>query len=519
MAQESLEGRTVGDRWRIESPLARGGMSTVYLGRDEQTGEPVAVKILRPDLKPELRSAERFQREARAASRLDHPNIVAIRGHGEFEGGQFFLVMEYIDGVSLQKAIFEDAPFGARRALRVAAQIAEALAHAHENKVFHRDLKPGNVVLVHRPKEPDMVKVLDFGLAKIQGHDEADTLTRAGLVFGTPEYMSPEQACGGEVDGRCDVYACGAILFEMLAGRPPFVGSGVFDTLRKQVIDPPPPFAEIRPDVVVHSLVERIVLRCLEKQPENRFASAAQLARALRAAGRHLATPRSKRDSSGAVDSQMPTMGQDRAILLDADEAAKAEYEQLRRHRQETLRRAAALLDGARAGLQVRELLDRIGLEERAELELGAELAVIDHATEEVRLEALENISRLRLANIDTQMEATRLREQLRSVDDEGVRRQLTEVGEELVRLERQLWEAERTLASRVESLGAQRDGMRARISERQELLDACFDELAALVRSQPSPTPGSDLFDLIEDLDSFDRWIAAHKAIAGGTP
>jgi predicted Ser/Thr protein kinase len=517
MTLESLEGQLINERWRVGAPLARGGMSTVYRGRDEQTGEPVAVKILRPDLKPELRSAERFQREARAAARLDHPNIVALRGHGEFEGGQFFLVMEYIDGVSLQQAIFEDAPFGVRRALRVAAQIADALAHAHGNRVLHRDLKPGNVVLVHRHKEPDVVKVLDFGLAKIQGHDEADTLTRAGLVFGTPEYMSPEQACGGEIDGRCDVYACGAILFEMLAGRPPFVGGGVFETLRKQVIDPPPAISEVRADVVVHPLVERIVLRCLEKRPENRFASAAQLARALRAAARHLTTPRVQRDSSGTVDSQMPTMGQDRAILLDADEAAKAEYEQLRRHRQETLRRAAALLHDSGAGLRLRELLDRIGLEERAELELGAELAVVDHATDEARADALGDISRLRLANIDAQMEATRLREQLRGAPDEAVTAQLALVGVELERLERQLYDAERTLAERVEALGAQHGALGSRIAERQEILDACFDELATLVRSQAAP-PQSELGDLLEDLDTFDRWIAAHKAIAGGT-
>lgn len=519
MAVESLEGRKVGDRWTIEAPVARGGMSTVYRGRDEVSGEDVAIKILRADLKPELRSVERFQREARAASRLDHPNIISIKSHGEVDGKHFYLILEYIDGVSLQEAIFEDAPFGVRRVLRIAAQIAEALSHAHQKKVFHRDLKPGNIVLVHRRKGPDFVKVLDFGLAKIQGHDEADTLTRAGLVFGTPEYMSPEQACGQEVDGRCDIYACGAIIFEMLTGRPPFSGGGIFDTLRSHVIEPPPSPGDIRDDIVVPPLVERIVLRCLEKRPENRFASASQLARALRAMGKNLTGPRTKKDSSGVADSQIPTMGHDRAILFDADDAARAEYHQLRRHRQETLRRAAALLDDHELSSQLKKLLAAIEAHEQVDIDLGAELAVVESSSEETRSKALEEISRLRLTNIDKQMEATRLREHLKTgTDDPAVLEQLFEIGQELDLTERQLFEAEKTFSLQSEELNERQESMRARIDENQKALDHGFGALAAMVKHAAGPQPKGELAQLLEDLDSFDRFLAAHEALKGGS-
>lgn len=520
MAVESLEGRKVGDRWMIVEPVARGGMSTVYQGRDEVAGEDVAIKILRADLKPELRSVERFQREARAASRLDHPNIISFMSHGELDGRHFYLVMEYIDGVSLQEAIFENAPFGVRRTLRIGAQIAEALSHAHQKKVLHRDLKPGNIVLVHRRKHPDFVKILDFGLAKIQGHDEADTLTRAGLVFGTPEYMSPEQACGQAVDGRCDIYACGAIMFEMLTGRPPFSGGGIFDTLRSHVIEPPPSPGDVRGDVVIPPLVERIVLRCLEKRPENRFASASQLARALRAMGKNLAGPRTKKDSSGVADSQIPTMGHDRAILFDADDAAQAEYQQLRRHRQETLRRAAALLEGQELALQLKVLLTTIGEHEHVDIDLGAELAVVDSAFEEARSHALEEISRLRLTNIDKQMEATRLKELIEAGnDDPAALEQLSRIGQELDLLERQLFEAEKTFSLQSEEFNEQRESMRSRITDNQSDIDRQFDTLASMVRHAAGPAPTGELAQLLEDLDSFERFIAAHDALKGGVP
>ena len=521
MATETLEQRRLGDRWLVEEPIARGGMSTVYRGLDELTGERVAIKVLRPDLKPELRSAERFRREARLASRLDHENIVALRSHGELDGGRYFLVLEHIDGVSLHRAIHADAPFGVRRSLRIAIQIAKALAHAHENKILHRDLKPGNVLLSHRWEAPDVVKVLDFGLAKSLARDDGDTLTRTGLIFGTPEYISPEQACGQPADGRCDIYAAGAILFEMLVGRPPFIGKGVFETLRQQVIEQAPAPSDVRDDLSVPPVVEQIISKCLEKRPENRFASAAHLSRALEAASRHLAGLSSHSDS-GVADSQMPTMGQDRAALLDGDEAARAEYDQLRRHRQETLRRATAHLRWGPVAGRIDELLARIAQIEQLELDQGAELALATSAMEELRAESLTVISQLRLENIDRQMEATTLREALERSDDDPaeVAEQLGAIGQQLEEIERRLHHAERELAERMTEHQAETEQLQRRLANIQATLDGGYDELAAVIRGA---TAGHDLDEelkqLLEDLDSFDRWIAGHKAIIDGAP
>jgi serine/threonine-protein kinase len=516
MSSDPLEGRRLDDRWTVGVQLARGGMSTVHRGRDEQTGEAVAIKVLRLNLKPELRSAERFQREARIAESLDHPNIVAVRGHGVADGQRWYLVLELIEGVSLARAIHRDAPFGVRRALHVTAQIADALSHAHEQQVLHRDLKPGNVLLVHRRDEPDVVKVLDFGLAKSLAPSEADTLTRTGLVFGTPEYISPEQACGQPVDGRCDIYACGAILFEMLTGRPPFVGDGIFETLRKQVVDPPPSPSEARDDIVVPGMVDRIVAKCLEKQPSNRFGSAARLARAVRAVGRHL-TRRSTSDADGVeAGSQVPTMGQNRAALLDGDDAARVEYDQLRRHRQETLRRAAACLDGAPSSAAIERILALLAEAEKQDIDLGAELAVAASAFEDAKAVALAEISQLRLRNIDAQMEATVLRERPAADVGREPAADLVAIGETLAALERRLHEAEMALLQRTRDFEASRDEIGGRIAAAQARIDGCFDDLATVVRAAAGPGPRGELRQLLDDLESFDRWIAGHEAIIG---
>lgn len=520
MSKDPLVGTTIEGRWSVGEPIGRGGMSTVYLGHDELGGVPVALKILRPGLKPELRSVERFRLEARAAATVDHPNVISIESHGELEGGLCYLVMELADGVSLARAIRLEAPFGPRRAVRIALQIARAMARAHELGVLHRDLKPANVVLSHRRGEPDVVKVLDFGLAKILGHDEGDTLTKAGLIFGTPEYMSPEQAVGGKVDGRCDVYALGAILYEMLVGRPPFRGEGTFETVRMHVAEPPPAPRDVRSDILVPPMLEGVVLRCLEKRPEGRFESAAHLERVLGAVAAQLdripGTDRVDPDS-GAPDSREATMTVDRAILLDADEAARAEHEQLRRHRKETLRRASARLDGQPVARPIGELLGRIARLEQLAVDRGADLAVAESRAEEARTAAQDRLSQLRLEYIDLQMEATRRRDGPRREpglpEDAG---DLDAVVAALERIAAEVRAGERELAQKLETARKERKQLVARYADAEDAVDQCFDEVAALVRGAATGAEDEELAALLSDLESFDRWIAAHEAVTG---
>ncbi len=518
MGNDPLVGTTIEGRWSVGEPIGRGGMSRVYLGHDELGGVPVAIKILKPGLKPELRSVERFRREARAAATVDHPNVISIESHGELEGGLCYLVMELADGVSLGRAIRLEAPFGPRRAVRVASQIAAAMARAHELGVLHRDLKPANVVLSHRRGEPDVVKVLDFGLAKILGHDDDDTLTKAGLIFGTPEYMSPEQAVGGKVDGRCDVYALGAILYEMLVGRPPFRGEGVFETVRMHVAEPPPAPRDVRSDVLVPPMLEGVVLRCLEKRPEGRFESAAHLERVLAAIAAQLDRVPGAGEvepDSGLPDSRQATMTVDRAALLDAGEAASAEHEQLRRHRKETLRRASARLSGRPVSRPIGALLERIARLEQLAVDRGADLAVAESRAEDERTAVQDEISRLRLAYIDLQMEATRLRDGPAEAEGGAPAGGLDAVVAELERIAAEVRAGERDLAQRLEAARKERKRLVARYADAEDAVDQCFDEVAALVRQVAMGTEDEELAALLSDLESFDRWIAAHQAAA----
>jgi len=522
MSSDPLEGRSIEGRWVVGEPIGRGGMSTVYLGHDELDGTPVAIKTLKPGLKPELRSAERFRREARAASRVEHPNVISIAAHGELDDGQCYLVMEHAEGVSLQRAIRIEAPFGPRRVLRVARQIVSALARAHAEGVLHRDLKPANVVLSHRRGEPDFVKVLDFGLAKIIGHDEADTLTKAGLIFGTPEYMSPEQAVGQAVDGRCDLYALGAMLYEMLVGWPPFRGEGVFETVRMQVAEHPLAPRDVRSDISVPPMLEGVVLRCLEKRPEDRFESADHLGRVLAAVAAQLDPSGADEDDydSGAPDSREATMTFDRAVLLDADEAARAEFMQLRRHRQETLRRAGIELESSPSAPTLVSLFERIDRLEQLGVDRGADLAVADSAAEEARGKAEEHISGLRLEYIDRHMEATQLREVISADEDTaGAAERLAAIANEIELLAAQVHAAERALAKTLGVAKKERQALAAKYADAEDAIDECYDEVASHVRASMNLEAEGELGDLISDLDSFDRWIAAHQPAQEGEP
>ena len=208
-----LVGTIVSERYRIERVLGEGGMGAVYLAEHVLMHKRLAVKVLHPEMIGLPDVVRRFEREALAASHIDHPNVAAATDFGKLEDGSFFLVLEYVEGKNLYD-VLSDGPLPAERALRVAHQIASALARAHALGIVHRDLKPENVMLVERDGDPDFVKVLDFGIAKVSAAPSSPrpgrtasgpSITRAGAVFGTPEYMAPEQALGHEVDARADL--------------------------------------------------------------------------------------------------------------------------------------------------------------------------------------------------------------------------------------------------------------------------------------------------------------------------
>jgi serine/threonine protein kinase/TolB-like protein len=260
------------DRYLIESELGRGASATVYLAHDLRHDRRVALKVLHSALGAAL-GVERFLREIRTAARLQHPNIVPLFDSGS-AAGQLFYSMPYVESGSLRDRIKSYGPLPVPEAIQLALEVADALAHAHHHGVVHRDIKPGNILL-----EAGHAVVADFGIARAISEAAGEEITASGLVVGTPAYMSPEQSVGGTVDGRSDVYALGCVLYEMLAGEPPFTGPTPQVLAARHFHDPPPPLRTVRPAVT--TVLESVVLRALEKLPGDRFATAEEFRAAL----------------------------------------------------------------------------------------------------------------------------------------------------------------------------------------------------------------------------------------------
>jgi serine/threonine protein kinase len=269
----AMEPRRISSYTLLE-PIGRGGMAAVYRARQETLDRIVAVKILSDNLATSDEFMQRFVREARTAANMRHPNVITVHDFGQDERGVPYLVLEYVDGLTL--ADLMDAGLEDQRIPDLLDQIAAGLDYAHGRGVIHRDVKPGNVLLA----EDGRVVLADFGLAWLM--EAAVHLTMSGGVIGTPEYMSPEQASGLRVDARTDVYALGVVLYEMLTGDRPFSGDSPIAILLKHVQAPVPSVARLRPDLPAG--VDRVVQQALAKNPEHRFQTAGALARAFREA-------------------------------------------------------------------------------------------------------------------------------------------------------------------------------------------------------------------------------------------
>ncbi|WP_052887595.1 protein kinase domain-containing protein [Thermogemmatispora carboxidivorans] len=285
-----LEGTLIAGRYEIREHIATGGMASVFKTWDHRVERIVAIKVLRSLDKNDLRAVERFRREARAAAALAHPNAVTIYDFVE-EGGQYFLVMEYIQGPTLKQLITQRRRLQVREAFEIACQVCSVLQVAHARGFIHRDIKPQNIMLTWNgitPLANDLsnglwVKLTDFGIVRVA---EDAGLTNSGIVLGTADYLSPEQARGETLTASSDLYSLGVVLFEMLAGRPPFVGPTAVSIAMQHASTNPPLLRQFNPALPIS--VERVVMRALEKEPEERFHSAIELQQALRACLREL---------------------------------------------------------------------------------------------------------------------------------------------------------------------------------------------------------------------------------------
>ena len=293
-----LEGRTVADRYLVQEKIGEGGMGEIYRARHLLIDKTVALKVLHPDRAGRRQALKRFQQEARAAARIGNLHIVDVTDYGFIDDDDAFLIMEYLEGESLAEAIARVGAFPAARVKAVAVQILDALEAAHEGGIVHRDLKSANVFLT-RASGGDLVKLLDFGISKIfptpaseeggaaSGSDVGRSptwITDTGIMMGTPHYMAPEQAEESRcVDHRADLYSLGIILYEMLTGELPFGGTNIWNVLIKHANEEPQPPGERRPDLEIPRDLERVVLRALAKDPDDRYASAREMRQVMEA--------------------------------------------------------------------------------------------------------------------------------------------------------------------------------------------------------------------------------------------
>jgi serine/threonine-protein kinase len=282
--KDSLSG-VVEDKYIITGALGGGGWGTVYKAEHILLKRPVAIKTLHQHMVASGTALKRFKQEALAGSKLDHPHILDVQDFGITPDGTPYIVMDFLEGKSLADTLQAGGYLEQQRAMKIFAQVSSALAHAHRHGVVHRDLKPGNIMLIEHDGVPDYVKIVDFGIAKILKDDENDTasqLTETGQLFGSPLYMSPEQCTGRDLDGRSDIYSLGCVMYRTLTGQPPFLVRDLPDCIYKHVNETPPDFVSLALGREISQVVEQIVFKTLEKDPLNRYQTMTEVEETIR---------------------------------------------------------------------------------------------------------------------------------------------------------------------------------------------------------------------------------------------
>jgi eukaryotic-like serine/threonine-protein kinase len=284
LTEQPMIGKTIGDKYEIIDVIGDGGMGSVYKARHKLMKRIVAIKTLHPNLVASAAALKRFQQEAQAASSLNHPNVLAIFDFGLSDQGIPYLVMDYLEGVSLAAVLQESSHLELTRSLDIFMQTCAGLNHAHQKGIVHRDLKPGNIMLIDVDGTPDFVKIVDFGIAKLMPDSGLDTnnLTQTGQIFGSPLYMSPEQCRAvAELDGRADIYSMGCVMYRTVTGMPPFVGNDQIECMYKHVHETPESFKDVVPELNLPEALENIIFKAMAKDPADRYQTMNELREAL----------------------------------------------------------------------------------------------------------------------------------------------------------------------------------------------------------------------------------------------
>jgi serine/threonine-protein kinase len=317
-----LVGNVIADRYRIVKKLGEGGMGAVYLGEHVKMGRKSAIKVMTSSMAHDPDAIARFNREAANAARINHANVCAIYDFGETDDGLIYLAMEFIEGKALTDLIEETGALAPQRATRILQQTADALQAAHDLGIVHRDLKPDNIMIAKGRDNADVVKVVDFGIAKAMGGEEGQKVTKTGLVVGTPEYMSPEQLSGDKLDGRSDLYSLALVYYRMLTGTLPFHADSAQETMIKRLTDDPLPLNDAMPGTTFPATLQQVMNKALARMPNDRYASAAQFGKDAMAA-----------TSGMPVDAPAPGSPEGATVLMSAAGAQGAATQQIKKTR------------------------------------------------------------------------------------------------------------------------------------------------------------------------------------------
>lgn len=319
-----MVGRTIAGKYQIASVLGSGAMGTIFKAEQTALGKTVVIKVLHRHLLGDPELIQRFHREARAASRLNHPNCVQIMDFGTLDDGALYIAMEFIQGIDLATLLERSHPIDFRRLIHIAKQVCQALDEAHANGVLHRDLKPENIMIEDRRNVRDHVKVVDFGIAKLEENNpnsRRQFQTRTGIVCGTPEYMSPEQARGQKLDARSDLYAVGVMLYHLTTDQLPFDAPSPIEVVTKHISEPPIPPRMYRSDLP--EALEQLILTLLEKDREKRPASALDVQAELERIDRELAAARREKVETKTNDDATMVDMRPISVLVAAIDVAK----------------------------------------------------------------------------------------------------------------------------------------------------------------------------------------------------
>jgi eukaryotic-like serine/threonine-protein kinase len=322
-ASADLVGSIVADRYHVLRMLGEGGMGQVYLVEHVKMGRKSALKVMRPNMVADADAISRFNREASNAARINHPNVAAVYDFGETSDGIIYLAMEFVEGEPLTDLLTRQGSLPPPRAAEIVRQTGEALSVAHDMGIVHRDLKPDNIMMAKSRDGSDLVKVVDFGIAKA-GNNEAQKVTKTGLVVGTPEYMSPEQLAGDKLDGRSDIYSLGLVAFAMLTGHLPFPSETVQESMIMRLTDKPKRLAEMKREIDWPAEVQQVIDRALERDASKRYSTATEFARDMVRAVERMPEAQVAAAGTMVMDVSVAPTGSVQAVGGPADPASAA---------------------------------------------------------------------------------------------------------------------------------------------------------------------------------------------------